>query len=155
VRRGGVTPWEPDSGITLLGCPISFPGTSSQTVHRWDAVLADLEKATDRVTQVADLQVAHHLLRACLDACKVNHLLRCSDPYVVEDRVVKADQLIRKAFEHLLGAGMSPTQAEQAALPIGVGGCVPHRGEAGCTSLISPPLLLWRSASRGCSGSAL
>ena len=37
-----VTPWDPDSGITLLGAPIPFPGCTHQLVREWDARLAAL-----------------------------------------------------------------------------------------------------------------
>ena len=118
-----VTPWTPEEGITLLGCPIAYPGSTTHVERRWNAVPVDLKRATERVTQVVDTQVAHHLLQACLDACKVNHLLRATNAYRVGDLVRQCDKYVTRAFEDLLGSSLSPTQCDQVALPLSVGGC--------------------------------
>jgi hypothetical protein len=58
-----VTPWEPDTGITLLGAPIPFPGCTKHLVREWDTRLSNLEETVAAVTALADKQMAHHLLR--------------------------------------------------------------------------------------------
>ena len=75
------------------------------------------------MAQVMDSQVAHHLLRKCLDSCKVNHLLRAADPYVVDRAVGHCDEAILGAFEEIVGCGLSPCQRAQAGMPFRQGGC--------------------------------
>ena len=71
-------PWTPDSGTIILGTPVTYPGTGAFAKNHWNKTNSQLEKATQLVTTVADAQLAHHLLRQCLNACKVNHLLRAT-----------------------------------------------------------------------------
>ena len=118
-----VVPWSPDSGILVLGTPVSYPGSSAFLSQHWATKTAEIEAATSRVTQVLDSQVAHHLLRKCLDSCRVNHLLRASDCYLVPQAVQDCDEAILSAFEEIIGCGMSQTQRLQAGLPFRHGGC--------------------------------
>ena len=118
-----VVPWDPQSGILLLGTPVSYPGSSAFLERHWASKTAEIEEATNRITQVLDSQVAHHLLRKCLDSCKVNHLLRASDCYLVPEAVRDCDEAILSAFEEIAGSGMSPSQRIQAGLPFRQGGC--------------------------------
>ena len=101
-----IVPWSPDSGILLLGTPISYPGSSAFLGQQWAAKAAEIEEAANRITQVLDSQVAHHLLRKCLDSCKVNHLLRASDCYLVAQAVQECDEAILSAFEEIIGCVM-------------------------------------------------
>jgi len=118
-----ITPWEPGSGITLLGAPIAFPGTTDYSNQYWAERLQALEHATTTLTSLADKQMAHHLLRHCLDGCKVNHLLRVSDPYTGPDHSAEADEIILSAFEDIVGCSLTVTQRAQASLPFSAGGC--------------------------------
>ena len=103
---------------------MSYPGSVAHVRERWEAVTRDLERTAKSVTKVTNLQVAHHLLRSCLDACKVNHLLRATHTYAVQEALDRCDDVIAAAFEDIVGLGLSPTQRDQAALPITAGGCV-------------------------------
>ena len=87
-------PWDANSGITILGVPINFPGSSTQTVAAWDRATDSLQATRERVTGLADAQTAHHLLRKCLDACKVNHLMRASDTYACGTQLHMCDRAI-------------------------------------------------------------
>ena len=118
-----VVPWTPEDGILVLGTPVSFPGSSAFLARQWEEKTADIEAATSKITQVLDSQVAHHLLRKCLDSCRVNHLLRASDCYLVSDAVINCDEAILSAFEEIIGSGMSETQRIQAGLPFRQDGC--------------------------------
>ena len=118
-----LVPWTPDSGITVLGIPVSYPGTHHEHIRHWSKATTSLLEATEKVTKVVDAQTAHHLLRHCLDACKVNHLLRASDCYVVDDVVKQVSDAILSAFEDIIGCSLTPEQRAQAALPLSVGGC--------------------------------
>jgi hypothetical protein len=116
-------PWQPDSGVTILGSPVPFPGSSAYVEDDWRRRLTSLEEAADRVTGLADKQMAHHLLRSCLDGCKINHLLRATDTYQLDLLVRRADDIIMSAFEDVVGCGLSPEQRTQASWPFSAGGC--------------------------------
>ena len=113
-----LTPWAPESGTTVLGVPISFPGSKVHTEKHWQTRIQALESATDLVTKVTDAQLAHHLLRQCLDGCRVNHLLRAT-PWDGEDDPEtpgpgQAQAVILGAFEDIIGRSLSPAQSIQA-----------------------------------------
>ena len=77
------------------------------------------------MTALTDSQVGHHLIRACLDGCKVNHLLRATDVYNggVSRQVAQADQAILAAFEDLVVVALTGPQLAQVCLPFSAGGC--------------------------------
>ena len=72
---------------------------------------------------MTDLHVAHHLLRCCLDACKVTHLLRASDCYTSDAGVRDAEMHILTGFEDIIGQALPGAQRVQVGLPLSVGGC--------------------------------
>ena len=74
-------PWEAGKGVTVLGTPIIFPGGRAQLEKAWRKGTTRLKTTLASVTQAVDTQVAHHLLRKCMDACKVTHLMRAADAY--------------------------------------------------------------------------
>ena len=118
-----VVPWDPSHGITILGVPINYPGSGAQGIAAWGVATECLQTALERVTSLTDAQTAHHLLRKCLDGCKVNHLLRSSDSYACEAQVQACDNAITGAFEDIVAHGLSANQKAQAGLPLSVGGC--------------------------------
>ena len=128
-----VTPWVPDSGSVILGTPIDYPMTTGFSKAFWQKSNEVLGQSIQKVTAVSDLQLAHHLIRSCLDGCKVNHLLRASDTYQLEDGIREAENHILGGFEDILGNCMSQPQRVQASLPLGVGGCGLR-----CPTLIRP-----------------
>ena len=78
VSNSDVTtvPWVPESGVVVLGTPVGYPGGDAFALDHWDRINSRLDTTIQTVTSIADAQLAHHLLRHCLDGCKVNHLLR-------------------------------------------------------------------------------
>ena len=118
-----VTPWEPGSGITVLGTPVGFPGSTDHLDKEWATRLQSIEEAAGILTSLTDKQMAHHLLRHCLDACKVNHLLRATDPYSGADYAAQADEVIISAFEDIVGCALTGPQRTQAFMPFSAGGC--------------------------------
>ena len=147
-----IIPWTPKHGVTILGVPINFPGSTAYSESFWHGLMNTLQAATARVTSQLDPQCAHHLLRKCLDACKVTHLLRATDTYNSLDLGI-CDEAIWGAFEDLLGCGLNIWQRTQTALPIGVGGCglrIPSRirPAARIAALASYLLLWWCGPSR-------
>ena len=115
-------PWRPSEGITVLGVPVNYPGSTAYAEVFWGALLAQLREATDKLTAQVDPQCAHHLLRKCLDGCKVTHLLRATDCYSCVP-LADCDEVLFGAFEDLLGCGLDVPQRTQVSLPLKVGGC--------------------------------
>ena len=76
-----------------------------------------------KVTSLTDSQLAHHLIRQCLDACRVNHLLRAVDTYVEDSGVRDVDGLLLDAFADVVGYPLTATAKVQVGLPLSVGGC--------------------------------
>ena len=118
-----VVPWAPQHGVTVLGIPVHYPGSTAYAETFWEETTAKLEKAIELVTQLTDTQCAHHLLRKCLDGCKVTHLLRATDTYAYHVSVQRCEDAILGGFEDLLRCGLAPYQRVQAGLPMRVGGC--------------------------------
>ena len=65
----------------------------------------------------------HHLLRACADGCRVNHLLRASNSYAVQEKVHESHEAVMAAFMDFSGIALSGGQRVQCLLPIRSGGC--------------------------------
>ena len=116
-------PWVPSSGVTILGCPVSYPGSSAFQEEAWQTCVDRLGQATARVTGLTDAQLAHHLLRQSLDSCRVNHLLRATDCYQQDGGLRQAEDIILEAFADLLGCSLPPAAKVQAGLPLSAGGC--------------------------------
>ena len=116
-------PWQPASDLTVLGCPVNFPGTSTYQDSAWSQCLAKMKKATDALGQMSDAPLGHHLLRQCLDACKVNHLLRSTDSYASNDGVMAAENMLLDTFADLLAHPLTPDTKVQAGLALAAGGC--------------------------------
>jgi hypothetical protein len=75
-----------------------------------------------QLRRLPDGQIRHALLRHCLDACRVNHLMR-STPSPSSQLAMKALQDdLKVAVCDLLGCGITAAAWEQATLPIGDGG---------------------------------
>ena len=123
MQHLSIIPWTPGSGVTCLGVPINYPGSHAHTILLWDKAIASMRVTTKKVTDSLDAQTAHHLLRKCLDACKVNHLLRATDTYQAGLVLKQCDDVILDAFDEIAGGGLTHTERIQAGLPLSVGGC--------------------------------
>jgi hypothetical protein len=102
---------------------VDVPGSTAQTAEAWKAASERLERLSDLLSKLPDAQVAHHLLRACGDGCRVNHLLRATKSYAVQEQVMECHETVLSSFMDLMGATLTPPQRLQATLPIRVGGC--------------------------------
>jgi hypothetical protein len=114
-----------NSGVTVLGIPIDAPGGREHTATVWDEALNGLRSACDALSDIPDPQLQHVLLRTCLDACKLQHLLRATECFheKITTRLVDADSIITGVFEDAVGAPLGLRARVQAALPIRMGGC--------------------------------
>ena len=72
--------------------------------------------------QVFQRSIQLLLLRACLDACKVSHLLRSSNSFVAKKFLDQATCAIRNTLEDIVGVGLSDAQWQHAILPMRLGG---------------------------------
>lgn len=64
-------PW--DSGVKVLGIPVGSPGFVTEYSRK---VLSKLQACLERLKLLGCAFSAFHILRSCLSACKVIHLLR-------------------------------------------------------------------------------
>ena len=62
------------------------------------------------------------ILRGCLGACRINHLLRSLDFEDGEVLACEVAKIIKQSFEQLLGAACDPVQFGLARLPVPEGG---------------------------------
>ena len=101
----------------VLGAPVEFPNTFN--LYRKaavDEVVADLKKATHLLTQLGDPQVEHTLLRYCLDACRLQHLLRSMNCSQLRSTLAEASQAT------MVGKPLSDTEWIQCKISISRGG---------------------------------
>ena len=76
LRAISVVPYVPNSGITLLGVPVHFPGTPAYLLERLrDTVLQVRRSCTVLTTKLRDTQTQLALIRGCFAACKFTFLL--------------------------------------------------------------------------------
>ena len=118
-----IVEWAPGGGLTVLGTPVDFPGSCAMLRQSWENAIESLQTATTVVTSQMDPQCAHHILRYCLDGCKVNHLLRASNAYDVLPLVHQASEAIFVAMEDIIGCGLDAARRVQCGMPISAGGC--------------------------------
>ena len=94
--------WTPGSGLTVLGTPIDYPGSTALLGDAWETACDSITEATALVTKELDPQSAHQVLRHCLDGCKVTHLPRSTDSYQVTDNVSRISDSIWEAMEDIV-----------------------------------------------------
>ena len=123
VRRLPFGPRHP--GVEVLGLPIDYPGSDVQTDATWTSVVNKLQVALHALEELNDPQIGHTLLRSCLDACKVMHLLKSSSALApcLPRHLAATDSLIMAVFEDCIGHSLPPMASLQATLPIRYGGC--------------------------------
>ena len=76
LRQIPITKWTEGSGLRILGVPIGHSHEVSFQKDLWQATVNKLALACDKLGRVPDPQVQHCLLRQCLDAAKLQFLLR-------------------------------------------------------------------------------
>ena len=108
-RFGGshLHPWEGKHDWTILGAPLNYPSPLTQSKLVWGKATQHLHETLGRITEALDTQSAHHLLRKCMDACKVTHLLRSTDPHSTSEEVEECTEAIILCFEDIVGTGFT------------------------------------------------
>jgi len=104
IRAVPVVDYCPGSGITVLGTPVHHPDDAGYADTKWDSVTRNASELLLCLRFLPDGQLQHTLLRHCLDACKVNHLLRTTDIRTGALAVAGFSEYIRTVSEDLFGA---------------------------------------------------
>jgi hypothetical protein len=129
----GIPRHDRSKATRILGTPL---GDVEQCKGWVDCqVINPLQRALDRLENLADPQAASLILRQCLSACKGNWILRTADPGTAAWAANMISPLIRKAWATILGSPVQDAQWELANLPVRLGG-------AG----ISDPRDIWEAA---------
>jgi hypothetical protein len=76
IRSFTVVPFGQSTGVTVLGVPCDAPGSFTQAKNVWAKAVGATTSMLDKLRRLPDGQIRHALLRHCLDACKLNHLMR-------------------------------------------------------------------------------
>ena len=108
-----------DSEITVLGCPFGS-ATSIETALEKKRI--ELGRLWEQLRTIPDTEVALTLLRHCLGACKVNHLLRCLPTTTVIDFASQVGDGLYSTMEALIGSALSDQHRQQCCLPVRNGG---------------------------------
>ena len=107
-------------GAELLGSPIhgSEAFFANSVAKRIDRVLS----CQDHLSDLGDPQVELHLLRNCLELCKVNHLLRTVPTEKISEELIRFDSGLRHCLQTLSRSSVSDHAWLQSTLPKRLGG---------------------------------
>lgn len=122
LRRVPVIPFQPGSGLRVLGCPVTFPGDPSFAAQLWQDRASDVARACEVLRQLPAPHVQFCILRLCLSACKVDDLLRVTPHLGCQPILVGLSRELRSTLEVIQGAPLSDAQWLQASLPSRLGG---------------------------------
>ena len=89
---------------------------------KWDDAAGKTLALLEKLRQYPEAQIRHCLLRYCLDACRVMHLMRGTGIAGSEDHCGRLSGKIREAVDDLVGGGLTDRAWKQAVLPIRLGG---------------------------------
>lgn len=110
----------PTEGISLLGSPLWGEESFYQEVV--DSTIAKTLSLQSSILELEDAQVEMHLLRSCLSVCKVNHLLRTTPRFFIEEQLHKFDRGLRSTLADIIRSPISDLSWSQATLPFRFGG---------------------------------
>ena len=117
-----VVPYDQKEGITVLGVPVDVPGSLTQGTEKWETATKTTISLLKHLRKLPDGQLRHCLLRHCLDACRVTHLMRSKcRTAAIESTSVLAGAL-REAVADVVGCSLTHCAWEQATIPISKGG---------------------------------
>ena len=122
MRLMPIVPFGPSAGVTVLGIPCDTPGSDSHARKKWASAVTNTTSVLDKLRRLPDGQLRHALVRHCLDACKVNHLMRATPHTSGAESVRTLSDALKVAVLDLIGCGMTNGAWEQATMPISVGG---------------------------------
>ena len=115
----------PDSGIKALGVPVVHPGNMVANAAAravWAQRVGEVQRLCNALLNLPEPHVKFTLLRTCLDACKVNDLLRATPLIQAQAENERLSRVIRDAFEAIVGFPVTEDQWTQITLPTRYGG---------------------------------
>jgi len=107
------------SGVKVLGVPVGSPGFVTEYSRK---VLSKLQACLERLRLLGCAFSAFHILRSCLSACKVTHLLRTLPFVLAQELAPEAQEKLRLALGSILDVALDETQWSLARLPVRRGG---------------------------------
>ena len=122
VRAIPIVPYGGLEGITMLGVPCDAVSRTEQTQKVWQEAINKTISVLDKMRKLPDGQMRHCLIRHCLDACKVNHLMRTTPIAAASLQAQRLSDALKASLCDLIGCGMGAGAWEQATLPIRHGG---------------------------------
>ena len=122
IRQVPTVPFGPSQGITVLGVPCDAAPNGAHTSQAWRKCVDGTLHTLEKLRRFPDSQIKHCLMRYCLDACKVNHLLRTTPASVGLPFMTELSDALKSTLCDLLGSGISNVDWEQATLPVRQGG---------------------------------
>ena len=122
LRHIPVVPYGGRDAITVLGVPCDASGHDIQATAVWDRAVQATMQVLARLRLLPDGQIRHCLVRHCLDACKVNHLMRSTALDTGTQACRDLCDALKTAVCDLVGCGITAHAWEQATLPIRLGG---------------------------------
>jgi hypothetical protein len=105
------------AGITVLGTPVDAPGWADHTQEKWHRAVDGTIEVLRAMRGLPDGQIRHCILRHCLDACKVNHLMRSTAMADGELAASRLTAALKEAVTDLIGRSLTPVAWAQATLP--------------------------------------
>ena len=122
IHNMSLIPFNPSTGIMVLGTPVEHPSTSSYRQASVQSVVENLKKATHLLSRLGNPQTAHLLLRYCLDACRLQHLLRSTACEAFPHTLGEASAALRDTVAAMLGQPLTDTEWAQCQISIRLGG---------------------------------
>ena len=113
-------PWVPwTSGVKILGTPV---GRASYVRRELSAVHDKLQVALSKLECIGDPQAASHILRSCLGASKVVHLLRTASYAECHEFAKRVRLLLLQAWSFVVGTPVPEANWPLISLPVKLGG---------------------------------
>ena len=122
LRSVPIVPYGPSRGITVLGVPCDAKGSTTHADQVWEDTVLKTTETLAKLKLIPESQLQHCLLRYCLDACKVNHLMRSTLLGTGAQAIQDLTGALQSASSGFLGCGITVRAWEQATMPIRHGG---------------------------------
>ena len=107
------------AGVKVLGTPV---GRASFVRSELSAVADKLQVALEKLECLGDPQAASHILRSCLGAAKVVHLLRTASYAECHSFAKRVRSLLQHAWAFVLGTPLPDASWSLLSLPVRLGG---------------------------------
>jgi hypothetical protein len=124
-----IIPFGGSIGITALGVPVDAPkglrrdpSVAPECEAKWQKAVGQTDLLLERLRLYPESQVRLTLLRYCLDACRVVHLLRSTERAEAGTHPAVLRAKLQEAVQDLLAFGVTEATWEQVCVPTRLGG---------------------------------